>query len=130
MSEQYVFLKLVTGDQIMAMKESETESTLTIKFPMLIKNHVITQNEVRVSEQVTAGPLTMFAESAYMQINRMHIVIETKLSEQAIPHYLGLVKEHEGIEVGDAESASGLVWEDEPEEEVEGIYIEGNDVLH
>jgi hypothetical protein len=130
MSEQYVFLKLVTGDQIMAMKESETESTLTIKFPMLIKNHVITQNEVRVSEQVTAGPFTMFAESAYMQINRMHIVIETKLAEQAIPHYLGLVKEHEGIEVGEPEPVSGLIWEDEPEEEIEGIYIEGNDVVH
>lgn len=130
MSEQYVYLKLVTGDQLMAMKESETQDSLTIKFPMLIKNHVVMQNEVRVSEQVTAGPYTLFAESAFVKINRMHIVIETKLAEQAIPHYLGLVREHEGVSLGEPET--GLVWEDEVMEEpvTEDNFVDGNDTVH
>ena len=45
MNELFVFVKLINGDQMMAIKESETEESLTLKFPMQIRLHKVLQNE-------------------------------------------------------------------------------------
>ena len=156
MNEEFVYLKLVTGEQLMAFKESEDETTITIKFPMLIKTHLVSANHDRVSEQVTAGPYSLFLESPVVHLNKSHIVLDSKLHERAIVHYVGLVRNHEGVNL--AHQAKTLIWEDEQdrqsleaiedigsaieqlraiageiEEEVEEgnkTFVEGNETLH
>ena len=156
MNEEFVYLKLVTGEQLMAFKESEDETTITIKFPMLIKTHLVSANHDRVSEQVTAGPYSLFLESPVVHLNKSHIVLDSKLHERAIVHYVGLVRNHEGVNL--SHQAKKLIWEDEEdraaleaiddignaieqlraiageiEEEVEEgkkTFVEGNETLH
>ena len=156
MNEEFVYLKLVTGEQLMAFKESEDETTITIKFPMLIKTHLVSATPDRVSEQVTAGPYSLFLESPVVHLNKSHIVLDSKLHERAIVHYVGLVRNHEGVNL--AHQAKTLIWEDEQdrqsleaiedigsaieqlraiageiEQEVEEgkkTFVEGNETLH
>jgi hypothetical protein len=119
MNEQFVYLKLVTGEQLMAYKESEDSSSITIKFPMLIKTHLIATSADRVSEQVTAGPYSLFLESPVVHLNKSHIVLDSKLHERAIVHYVGLVKNHEGVSL--EHEAKALIWDDEERENFEAI---------
>jgi len=119
MNEEFVYLKLVTGEQLMAYKESETDTTMTVKFPMLIKTHLIASNHDRVSEQVTAGPYSLFLESPVVHLNKSHIVLDSKLAERAIVHYVGLVRNHEGVNL--SHQAKELIWEDEERKNLESI---------
>jgi hypothetical protein len=154
MNEQFVYLKLVNGEQIMAVKESEDSESVTLKFPMLIKTHLVGMRSNRVSEQVTAGPYSLFADNTNIHINKQHIILDTALAERAIPHYLHLVRDHEGVRLD--YTPPQLQWEDEVpadapdsidikevldalksianiEEEVEAedkTFVEGNKTLH
>ena len=119
MNEEFVYLKLVTGEQLMAYKESENETTITVKFPMLIKTHLVAANHDRVSEQVTAGPYSLFLESPVVHLNKSHIVLDSKLAERAIVHYVGLVRNHEGVNL--SHQAKELIWEDEERKNLESI---------
>ena len=119
MNEQFVYLKLVTGEQLMAYKESEDATTITIKFPMLIKSHMIKMDDERISEQATAGPYSLFAATPVVHLNKNHIVMDAQLSERAIPHYVHLVKDHEGVSL--EYQAKQLLWEDEERETLESF---------
>ena len=153
MNEQFVYLKLVTGEQLMAVKESEDDTSVTLKFPMVIRTHLVSAQPDRVSEQVTAGPYSLFAESPIVHVNKSHIVLDTKLADRAIVHYIHLVRDHEGVRLDYTPPA--LQWDDEPpedapthvdvqkvleqlkaitgdieEEEIEKVFIDGNDTVH
>ena len=151
MNEEFVYLKLVNGEQIMAVKESEDLDTVTLKFPMLIKTHLVGMQQNRVSEQVTAGPYSLFADNTNIHINKKHIILDTALAERAIPHYIHLVRDHEGVRLD--YTPPQLQWEDEvPEdapaqvdvnkvldhlkaiaeqlEEEDTVLVEGNKTIH
>jgi len=151
MNEEFVYLKLVNGEQIMAVKESEDLDTVTLKFPMLIKTHLVGMQQNRVSEQVTAGPYSLFADNTNIHINKKHIILDTALAERAIPHYIHLVRDHEGVRLD--YTPPQLQWENEvPEdapaqvdvnkvldhlkaiaeqlEEEDTVLVEGNKTIH
>lgn len=109
---EFVYLKLVNGEQLMALKESEDDESIIVRFPMLIKMHYVGARENRIAEQVTAGPYTMFGETDHMLFSKHHVIVETPLAERAIPHYVSLVKEHEGVNI--IYTPKVLQWEDEP----------------
>ena len=109
---EFVFLKLVNGEQVMALKESEDHESIMIRFPMLVKTHYVGVRENRIAEQVTAGPYTMFGENDHMVVSRSHVIFQTPLAERAIPHYINLVKEHEGVNI--LYTPRVLQWDDEP----------------
>jgi len=118
MNEEFVYLKLVTGETLMALKEYEDEEIIVVKFPMLVKMHLVSSKDGRVSEQVTAGPYSLFVENSILNINRQHIVFDSQLSIRAIPHYVSLVKDHEGITLDYVQDQ--LNWE-ETEEDISAI---------
>jgi hypothetical protein len=151
MNEEFVYLKLVNGEQIMAVKESEDLNTVTLKFPMLIKTHLVGMQQNRVSEQVTAGPYSLFADNTNIHINKKHIILDTALAERAIPHYIHLVRDHEGVRLD--YTPQQLQWDDEPPadapaqvdvskvldhlkaiaehlEEEDTVLVEGNKTIH
>lgn len=152
MNEEFVYLKLVTGETLMALKEYEDDEVITVRFPMLVKMHLISSREGKVSEQVTAGPYSLFIDNSILNINRQHVVFDSQLSIKAIPHYIGLVKDHEGISL--EYTPEELQWDDEVAEELatiedvhaaiaqlksiaeeevdteDKVYVEGNKTLH
>jgi hypothetical protein len=150
MNEEFVYLKLVTGEQLMAYKESETETSICIKYPMMIKTHMIASDGDRVSEQVTAGPYSLFLQAPLVHLNKSHVVLDSKLHERAIVHYVQLVKNHEGVSL--VNEAKQLLWDEEEirnfeaiddignaiaqlnavveEEEDTNTYVEGNETVH
>lgn len=151
---QFVYLKLVNGEQLMALKESEDSDTITIKFPMLIKTHLVSVSNGKIAEQVTAGPYSLFGDIEQVHINKRHVVLDTELAERAIPHYVGLVREHEGVvikytpkvlqwedevpadapeevNIGKVLDALKAITQEEPEEEhTVSTFIEGNKTVH
>lgn len=115
MNEQFVFVKLITGEQLMAIKDSDDGTSITLRYPMLIKNYVVSNTGDRVSEQVTAGPYSLFIADKVFTIDKRHVVLDVHLAQAAIVHYTQLVKNHEGISI--EYDKDGLIWEDEIEEE-------------
>jgi hypothetical protein len=79
---------------------------------MLVKTHLIGQHNGKVSEQVTAGPYSLFIDDATLFINKRNIVFDSKLSQKAIPHYVHLVQDHEGITL--QYQKKELEWDDVP----------------
>ena len=156
MNDSFVYLKLVTGEQLMAYKEYEDESSLIVRFPMLIKTHLIAAHNDRISEQVTAGPYSLFIDAPNVHLNKSHIVLDSKLHDRAIAHYVQLVHSHEGVSL--EYEGKRAVFEEEQLEEFEaipdvshaieqlreiageieqeaneaeeGIYIQGNETVH
>jgi hypothetical protein len=115
MNEQFVYIKLVTGEQLMAYKESEDDKSVLLKFPMLIKTHLVGMNNGRISEQVTAGPYTLFVDSTSFHVNKDHIIVDAQLAPNAIPHYVHLVRDHEGVSL--SYIPQELEWEETNYEE-------------
>jgi len=121
MNEQFVYIKLVTGEQLMAYKESEDEKSITLKFPMLVKTHLVGMNNGRISEQVTAGPYTLFVDSTTFHVNKDHIIVDAQLAPNAIPHYVHLVRDHEGVNL--SYTPQSLDWEDDKNHEEDKMSI-------
>jgi hypothetical protein len=86
-----------------------------------------------------------------VHLNKSHIVLDSKLHERAIVHYVQLVKNHEGISL--VNEAKQLLWDDEERQNFEAIpdaasaiaqlsavveeepeevrtYVEGNETVH
>lgn len=109
-SDIYVVLKLVTGEQIMAVKRAESNNSITIEYPMLIKSYPF-MNNGEMGEHVTASPYCKFAEDKLFDIRKETILFEKKVHKYAIPFYVRLVNEYEAT----------IKAEDEEHETVEGL---------
>ena len=135
MNDDYVYLKLITGEQLMAIRISETESEMSIQYPMSIKIHTITSSLSKISEHVTAGPYTVFSEDTIFHLKKEFIVLNARLANDLITHYMHLVKTHEevdlrGDEPWDSYCAEEEVYDEETEDTIESILLEGNRTVH
>ena len=95
LDDTYVIVKLVTGEQILAVKRSETDQSITIEFPMIIKTYPFRPSADEIGEQVAASPYCKFSDDKVFTFNRKDIVFEKLLNQFAIPFYLKLVNEYE-----------------------------------
>jgi hypothetical protein len=142
-SDTYIVIKLVTGEQIMAVKRNESNNSITIEYPMLIKSYPF-MNDGEMSEHVTASPYCKFTDDKLFEFKKSDIVFEKKVHKYAIPFYVRLVNEYEAtIEAPDEQESSiehlsekvdklldhlkSIAQEQEPEEKVN---VKGNDTLH
>jgi hypothetical protein len=146
--DEYVVLKLVTGEQIMAVKRDESQTSVTIEYPMLIKSFPF-MNDGEIGEHVTAAPYCKFAEDKIFEFKKRDIVFEKRVHQYAIPFYVRLVNEYEAtIEVPDEPPSSVEELSDrvnrlmdhlkslaedpqeEQQEEEEKQVVRGNNTLH
>lgn len=98
-SDEYVVLKLVTGEQIMAVKRNESPTSVTIEYPMLIKSFPF-MNDGEIGEHVTAAPYCKFTDDKLFEFKKRDIIFEKRVHQYAIPFYVRLVNEYEAtIEV-------------------------------
>ena len=154
MNENFVIVKLVSGEQVMATLASEDATTVELQYPMVIRMVPFIQGD-RAHEHVTAAPLCQFSDDKTFRIPKSNIMFLKKLHEIMIPHYNRIVDEHENtilvksdktgniervkeeLTVEDIqkridmlESIAGLERETEEEEEETRYYVEGNETVH
>lgn len=128
--EHYVVVKLITGEQIMAILEYESDNSVELVYPMLIRLFPILQGD-KPHEHVTATPYSQFADTAHITINKSHIVFLENLHHMLIPHFTRLVAENENAVLisrqkdGSVKRAEDLNWdEEEMQEEAESLTTE------
>lgn len=160
LSELYVIVKMVSGEQCFAILDNEDTNFVTLVNPMLIKTTI----DFSIGkEHVTAVPLCQFSEDKSYLIEKRNILFIKKLHETFIPHYNRIVAEHnqtvlvtQGAD-GVVKKAEDLRWdeseninelsseelqkrleilnsllsgEEEKESEVGMNLIKGNDTVH
>ena len=154
MNENFVIVKLVSGEQVMATLTNEDADTIQLHYPMVIKMIPFIQDD-QAHEHVTAAPLCQFSDDNNYTIEKAKILFVKKLHEVLVPHYNRIVDEHEHtvlvrsdktghiarmkeeLTVNDIqkridmlERMTGVERNTEEEEEEKSYYIEGNDTVH
>lgn len=126
-NELFVILKLVSGEQVMAVLRSEDEDFVEIESPMCIRTFPILETG---KEHITAHPLCQFTDDINYVLDKKDVMYVKKMHHIFIPHYLRIVKEHEDLtEVNEDKSyrAEDLSWGDE--EEILN-FVEGNETIN
>lgn len=155
LSELYVIVKLVSGEQCFAVLDDEDANFVTLINPMLIKTTI---DFAIGKEHVTAVPLCQFSDDKSYLIEKKNILFIKKLHETFIPHYNRIVAEHNQTVLvtqdseGVVKKAEDLRWDDSEDvselsseelqkrldilnsllggEEEEKNIIKGNDTVH
>jgi hypothetical protein len=129
-NELFVVLKLVSGEQVMAVLRSEDEMFVELEAPMCIRTiPVVATNK----EHITAHPLCQFTDDVNYILDKKDVMFIKKMHHVFIPHYLRIVEEHEKlglIDGSERQTAEDLYWEDETEEEDLTTFVEGNDTIN
>jgi len=153
-NEHFIIIKLVSGEQVMAVLEKETDENIQISTPLLLRLFPLLGAE-QGSEHVTATPWCKFADDSNLTLNKRNILFVKNLHSMLIPHYIRLAseaEEHVPIKQKQDGSVRKLHWEDEEveqlsneeiqkriklleaiaekEEEEARTFIEGNDTIH
>lgn len=92
MNDNYVVLKLVSGETVMAMFEGEDDRFVKIDHPIQIKTIQIPAIN---REQITASPLCQFSESTSFVLEKDHIVYIKKMHRAFISHYNNFIKSYD-----------------------------------
>lgn len=118
----YVYVKLTTGEQVLATLLSEDEYYIEIMYPMTIKS-IPFMVDNRTHERLISSPFCQFTDDRIFTLPKTSVMFVKLLNETFIPHYTNLVEEHEApMHLED-------VPEEIPEEEPK-TFVEGNDTVH
>jgi hypothetical protein len=92
MDKNYVVVKLVSGETVMATFEGEDDKFIKIDYPIQIKTTVIPELG---RESISASPLCQFSDATTFVLEKDHIIYIKKLHKQFIPHYNNFLKSYE-----------------------------------
>lgn len=92
MEKDYVVVKLVSGETVMATYEGEDDKFVKIEFPIQIKTIIIPELQ---RESITASPLCQFSESTSFVLEKAHIVYIKKLHQQFVSHYKNFIRSYD-----------------------------------
>ena len=92
MDKQYVVVKLVSGETVMATFDGEDDKFVKIDYPIQIKTVVIPELQ---RESISASPLCQFSDSTSFVLEKNHIVYIKKLHPQFVKHYNNFIKSYE-----------------------------------
>lgn len=112
-NELFVVLKLVSGEQVMAVLHSEDEMFIEIESPMCIKTIPVIETN---KEHITAHPLCQFTDDVNYILDKKDIMFIKKMHHVFIPHYLKIVEEHQKLSMMNdytENRAEDLIWEEE-----------------
>lgn len=92
MKHNYVVVKLVSGETVMAMFEGEDDKFIKIDYPIQIKTTIIPELQ---RESISASPLCPFSASTSYVLEKNHIVYIKAMHETYISHYKSFLKSYE-----------------------------------
>ena len=127
-NELFVILKLVSGEQVMAVLRSEDDECIEIESPMCIRTIPVIETQ---KEHITVHPLCQFSDDVNYVLDKKDVMFVKKMHHIFIPHYLRMVHEHEKLAILNEEAilprAEDLDWEDEIDLRT---FVEGNDTIN
>ena len=143
----YVIMKLSTGEQLMALKTSEDDATVTLLYPITLKSYQRVNERGNLAETVAGAPFCHFAQDNIFKINKNYIVFENELHENLVKYYTNMVDEFvEQEEVSDdtpmasmeeidnvLKKLDAIIKDGEKgliEDDSDSVFYEGNDTLH
>lgn len=88
----YVVVKLVSGETVMATFDGEDDKFIKIEKPIQIRTTMIPEIQ---KESISAAPLCQFSESTSFVLEKAHIVYIKKLHTQFVKHYMNFIKSYE-----------------------------------
>lgn len=138
--EVFVVVKFISGEQVMSALQEEDDTYIELLHPMIVKT---IPNLATGKEHVTAAPFCQFSRDDSYLIDKKNVMFIKAMHSSFVPHYIRIVQEHNDVELPEPdeetrEKIAALVEafgdalddETETEEEIQGIYIEGNDTRH
>jgi hypothetical protein len=137
-TDLFVVLKLVSGEQVMAVLRSEDEMFIEIESPMCIRTIPVIETQ---KEHITAHPLCQFTDDVKYTLDKKDVMFIKKMHYIFIPHYMRMVEEHEKLaEVNESITEHSKDLKEklqalkehllEREEETFRNYVEGNDTIN
>lgn len=108
MSEYYVVVKLVSGEQVMATLVNEDEYTIEIKNALTIKLRLVTDGD-RQFESITVVPFCQFTDDPNFVLDKSIIVYVKELSESLAPKYEDLIESEFKVNLGAPTDVDDLV---------------------
>jgi len=88
----YVVVKLISGETVMATFEGEDDKFIKINYPIQIKTTIIPEIH---RESISAAPFCQFSESSSFTLEKSHIIYIKKLHKQFISHYKNFIKTYD-----------------------------------
>ncbi len=117
MTEKFVLVKCISGEQVMAMLDYENDVEIKIKFPMLVRViPAINPVTRKQTENITAAPWCQFVEERIFEVEKRNILFMNKLHPLVIEQYMQMVSAFESdVEVKQDEEGQ-LHWDDEEDD--------------
>ena len=152
-NQEYVIIKLVSGEQLMGVCTEETDKDITVMFPMALRQYPVQRDDGTIGEQVTGGPFCAFASDRTFTIPKASVMINKPLHELLVPFYVRMVnqyekmvdvplsmfndeeEEQEVLTVKDVEKAVDrlaaiMYGEKNQDNDSDGHFVEGNNTIH
>lgn len=85
-----VIVKLVSGENVMAVLSDEDEQYVELMHPMSIRTIPVSLNK----ETVVASPLCQFSDDETYLIDKKNVLFIKQLSAYLIPHYYSMVEQY------------------------------------
>lgn len=90
LNENYVALRLVTGEELLAVLTDEDEHYIKLEQPMVMKSLV---NYESGREHIVAKPLCMYTDDTSFVISKKNVLFVKKMFHGYIQHYQRIVDE-------------------------------------
>jgi hypothetical protein len=119
MTENFVLVKMISGEQVMAMLEYENDVEVKIKYPMLVRTiPSINPQTGKQTENITAAPWCQFVEERIFEIEKRNVLFMNKLHPLVIEQYMQMVDAFEKEVEVKKDSDGQLFWEDEEDDDM------------
>ena len=94
--DQFILLKLTTGETLVATIRSEDEQTISIEYPFELKTIHDRRQDMEV-DVTAAAPFCGFAEDRKFTFKKDNLMFTKLLHNFSIPFYIELVEEYEKL---------------------------------
>ena len=94
--DQFILLKLTTGETLVATIRSEDEQTISIEYPFELKT-IHDRRQDMVVDVTAAAPFCGFAEDRKFTFKKDNLMFTKLLHNFSIPFYIELVEEYEKL---------------------------------
>lgn len=98
---EYVYIKLVTGEDLISHKIGETTTSLFLSKPILVNQRLTLEGKVKA----TASPYCGLAKANMVEVYKTACIFCTEMKEDARKYYDALAEQH--YEVVDAAPEKG-----------------------
>lgn len=119
MNEYYTIVRLVTGEQVMAILTEEDDDYVELMHPMIIRIAPVQTALGKMSDRIFASPFCSFTDDKFFRLKKDNLLFIKPLHEEFVQHYLRLVSEIETPVVvkrqPDGSVKQELNWDEEEE---------------